>query len=186
MGKRGPQPRKGATLGARISIETRKMLESAAKTNQRSMSEEAEIRLAHSLSEERTPNYWLLWAFADLVKQAGMMTGQDWIDDPFTHEVARQAIIQFFDAIRPRGEAKMPSSQKAILGLDNEKLPAKVRQMIVSTLVNPTAWGGSLASALIFNLRRAADHTLQGPELERLRKPAQYLAGLAEDREKDA
>jgi hypothetical protein len=165
------------------------MLATAAKHNGRSLSDEIEARLARSLTEERTRNHWLLWAFSDLVEAAERMTGQDWIADPFTHEVARQAITQFFDEIRPEGEPEMPASQKAIVGLDSDKVPADVKQMIISTMVNPTAWGGTLANTLALNLRRAAhraEHSGEplNPELEReldrLRTPARFLAGLLE------
>jgi hypothetical protein len=143
------------------------------------MSEEVEIRLTRSLKEERTRNYWLLWALADRIEAAERMTGKEWIADPFTFLVTRQAIIQFFDRLRPTGDVKIPESQTAILGLD--RVPAKVKQLLISKLVDPVAWGGMLADTLIVNLQRAADAREQTLELDRYKKPARYLAGLVSD-----
>jgi hypothetical protein len=178
MAKRGRRPvdprnPKSEQISLRLSRELLARLRRAA--GKRALSEEISSRLTRSLDEEKAREHSLLWALAELLRNAEQMTGQWWATDPYTFIVARQAIFQFLERhAPPAGEMKVPDTQRAIVGLS--RMPAQV-QALFQPFLAPTALGGTIADSLIINLQRQA----AGEQDTERYRPHAHLANLLTD-----
>ena len=87
---KGPFEDKRKTLSARITVETRTLLELAAEKSGRSLSQEAEYRLDQSISNDDQKDrlfggdggYDLLVTFGAMAATVGRAKGKDWWSDP--------------------------------------------------------------------------------------------------------
>lgn len=180
MGKRGPPPKKGATLGARITIDTRKKLEAAKRASGLSLSEEAENRLARSLSEEKETEHWILQILRECMRAADMFTGRSWLEDPFTFDAMVSVITKLLVAFRPGGEVAMPETTTVLTGLAGA--PPQIREEMTAKLkaLPPQTFAHSIAGGLLIALQqRGFGRPLKQREM--FAKAADYLEGLLTD-----
>jgi hypothetical protein len=112
MAKRGRPPipeakRRSVPLGIRITPALRKQLEATARTGNRSLSQEIELRLKGSFGkmEERfggPTNFWLFLTIARRVQLLEGITHQKWWNDLTTFEEVIVLISTMFDYFRPK------------------------------------------------------------------------------------
>ena len=110
----GPFKGKSATITTRIMPSTRVYLEEAAAASGRSLSQEIELRLRHSVRpDDKRARH--IKAAEELIRLAAeeteRLTGVSWLKDRFTAEVLRHAIDQVLShfAPRPDGERVVPA-----------------------------------------------------------------------------
>jgi hypothetical protein len=105
---------KSATFTTRIRPETRTALADAAKKSGRSLSQEVEIRLRHSVAGEGARARHIR-ALGDLAKLAAeeieRLTGARWLTDQFTAEAVRHAVDQVLAhfGAQPNAERTIPA-----------------------------------------------------------------------------
>jgi uncharacterized protein (DUF1778 family) len=111
---KGPLKGKSATITTRITPETRVALEEAAAASGRSLSQEIEIRLRHSVGpDEKRAKH--IKAAEELIRLAAeeteRLTGLGWLTDRFTAEALRHAIDHLLGrfAPPPDGERRVPA-----------------------------------------------------------------------------
>ncbi len=130
------KPGKKATLGIRATANLKRRLVSEADRNDRSLSQEAELRLERSferqdLAEEvLTVAYGrqlagLLTALGRTMKDAGTMAGfqstftlegsSDWLENPYAFDQAARAVTTIIEAFRPSGEVVEPKPQNIVV-----------------------------------------------------------------------
>ncbi len=162
MGKRGPKPsskfaKRGATLGVRISIETREHVEAAAKAGGRSISREVEERLARSFGHEAEDQ--LVEVVRMAIEHTDRATGQSWIDDPYTFRMMVAVVVQLLHAFRPEGEVRMPETFQLVrFDPELDRIP-QLRRHIEELRANvaraaPEDWARSIASGIIISLQQ--------------------------------
>jgi hypothetical protein len=114
--KAGKEGEKSA-LGVRASAELKQRLIHAAERNGRSLSQEAEMRLERSFSEERgwggpaiqhmaylmASTFALAGSRAAHAKQHGDWTPEEWIHEPYCYEAAVAAVMDRLLSERPEG-----------------------------------------------------------------------------------
>jgi hypothetical protein len=107
---------KTATVLARVSPDTRERLERAAEENGVSLSREIEARISSSFNPGAA-NEWgskETYEFCVLVSHTlstlRNVTGECWLNDPYTFEQAKQAIATVIDALRPPGRVSVPTT----------------------------------------------------------------------------
>jgi uncharacterized protein (DUF1778 family) len=110
----GPYKGKSATITTRIMPTTRVDLEEAAAASGRSLSQEIELRLRHSVrSDDKRARH--IKAAEELIRLAveeiERFTGVSWLTDRFTAEVLRHAIDHLLSrfAPQPGGERTIPA-----------------------------------------------------------------------------
>ena len=115
MAKPGPKPRgefasKGATLSARITVETRRRLVEEAKKNNRSLSVELEERLERSFVDQADlqdfgsdQTYALLRFLADEIPRAQALVGKRWYEDRYAFDLVAETVRLIWGAFRPGG-----------------------------------------------------------------------------------
>jgi hypothetical protein len=114
---RGPFKGKRALLGTRITPETRKDLEAAAREHGRSISQEAEYHLKRSLQRVHNPRddiVALTEAIALAIKYVERTTGERWIDSAFTTTAAQRAIDFLLRHFGAHGSSMVPLAIKQI------------------------------------------------------------------------
>jgi hypothetical protein len=184
MGKRGPKPgvgkfaKKGATLGARITIRTRERLETAAKASGRSLSEETEVRLARSLGEET--EYQLFQVAMAAVRGTEAFTGQSWLSDAYTFDAMVSVVADLIGHFRPHGQARMPETLQPLRGL--AQAPAQLKREMTEKLasVRPSEWAHVIAGGIVISLQQRGFGRIPA-EREVFKKAAEYLDGLLTD-----
>jgi hypothetical protein len=115
---RGEFRGKTAMLTHRITPTTRAALERAAAKNDRSLSQEVESRLDHSIRRDRNSGRGL---HIRALGEAVMLTAQcieratekHWNEDAFTGEALRRAVEFLITHFAPRGTPALPASIKA-------------------------------------------------------------------------
>jgi hypothetical protein len=106
---RGPIGEKTATLSTRITEETRKALDLAAREHGISLSQEVEIRLQSSLARDQREDVQALGEVLVLVLQlVERATGKKWLDDAFTSHALRVAITMLLNHFGPREPPVVP------------------------------------------------------------------------------
>ena len=118
-----------AVLNASVPVETRQKIEKAAKKNGRSLSKEIEIRLLVSIEAEKREKeitniarqncydafggkrqYLVFKHIAACVGDAEELYGADWLKDPKTFRLAKEAILASIESIGPEADAESPRS----------------------------------------------------------------------------
>jgi hypothetical protein len=138
--------KKGATFTTRISPETRRALEEAAKKhNNRSISQEAEIALRHYLKKpEGAPrNLALAQVIGLLAEGIEQQTGKSWRTDVFTSMALRYAIEIVLFQFAP-GTEENPTIPDAV-----EKQAAKMPEEFAERCRKPAGFGYMRAHHLI-------------------------------------
>ena len=122
--KRGPQPRgpfhhKRQTLTTRITRDTRRGLDMAAHANDRSLSQEVELRLERSLAQDDIADavisrifgdgetYNLMKVLGSLAAEMSTKAGQSWLKDPtvFNNTVAAFGkVLSYFSPHQSKGK----------------------------------------------------------------------------------
>ena len=120
---------KAATLTTRITTETRQALDSAARKNRRSLSQEVERRLIDSvqkdLSRDRQPHIRALGeVFMTMVKGVERRTGHRWCDNSFTAEAVRHGLNFLISHFGSNGATTLPKKLKEAAA----KLPPELAQ----------------------------------------------------------
>jgi hypothetical protein len=110
----GPFKGKSATITTRIMPSTRVHLEEAAAASGRSLSQEIELRLRHSVQpdDKRARHIKAAGELIRLaVEEVERLTGVIWLKDWFTAEVLRHAIDQVLSHFSPQpdGERTVPA-----------------------------------------------------------------------------
>jgi hypothetical protein len=184
MGKRGPKPRKTAALGARLPAAMRKRLEEAATANKRTLSGELEARLAYSFDfEQPSRDEACERAFQNMIlraiKGASTNTGQDWLQDPYTFELAVSAVVRFLERFRPEGEAKAPDTMAMTRDLPPGH-PWREQLSKMFAAAPPDTLADAIAGGIVIQLQQAAAGS-ERPDLAPYWGAAEYLAGLLTD-----
>jgi hypothetical protein len=125
-----PQARKRNLVAVRVRDELKTMLETAAQTSQRSLSEEAERRLEESITVAETSHRAfdlafgrdttaLLLVLAKVMKTTGehaafavthsLDGGSKWLSEPYAYEQVAQAVSAVLEMLRPEGEILAPT-----------------------------------------------------------------------------
>src|SRR5262245_54626156 len=147
---KGPLKGKTATITTRITPETRVALEGAAAASDRSLSQEIEIRLRHSVGpDEKRAKH--IKAAEELIRLAAeeteRLTGVSWLTDWFTAEALRHAIDHLLGRFAPAadGERTVPARvEKLASVMDNDTSAAyrrSVRLGIMEELREITVMG---------------------------------------------
>ena len=116
--KRKPTPGARASLGLRVTAETKQRLDDAAEQSGRSQSQEAELRLEQTFAAEDRlggPSMvGLMETIASVMKSTGenagfLATGKimnqgEWMGVPFAFEQAKRAAVAILEYHRPAGE----------------------------------------------------------------------------------
>ena len=121
---RPPSPGERLPLGLRVTKETKRRLDAAARASGRSQSQEAELRLEHTLNDEKSVldvlelmygRRWtgllLMLACAGqltgtrgvFVSQWNLQGGEDWLADPYAYDQMVRAVNFILEAFRPEG-----------------------------------------------------------------------------------
>lgn len=179
MGKRGPKPTKTAALGLRITEDTRKRLEAAAKRSGRSMSDEVEQRLLSSFGpEDRTADALLkLAGFA--LDDVDAFTGQSWVDDPYTFVLAAAVFAGIIKEFRPEGETKMPETilpVRAFRGADPATKRVRIETFERLAKEKPTVFAHGIVRVVVERLVEAIKG-VDRPELRPYREVVDMLDG---------
>jgi hypothetical protein len=127
-----PAPGARVMLGLRVTADTKNKLDQAAKAAGRSQSQEAELRLEQSFTDESAMGGPEITNMVQLMKAAFMRGGQrgaharkhpkwtpdQWLNDPFAYEVAVLSVIEvLFGAYPPDpGEEKLTDEQRELRG----------------------------------------------------------------------
>ena len=120
---------KAATLTTRITTETRRALDSAARKSRRSLSQEIERRLTDSIQKDlirdRQPHIRALGeTFMLMVQGVERRTGHRWCDDAFTAEALRHGLNFLISHFGPDGTPTLPKRLKEAAA----KLPPELAQ----------------------------------------------------------
>ncbi len=121
---KGAYKEKTATLTTRITPELRSALDTAARKNKVSLSQEIEHRLRNSFDREMQRDwrdrladdlggkktFALLLVISQFVQGIEMLTGKRWHDDPYTIEEVGKGIIVILNRLAPPGEPTPPES----------------------------------------------------------------------------
>ena len=116
---KGNYASKGATISARLTVNTRRRLDDAAKASGNSLSAEIERRLIASFEKDEVygistfghpQTYALLRLAAEAVKQVEGLTGAKWYQNRFTHDATTDAVMTILAAFRPPGNKRAPVS----------------------------------------------------------------------------
>jgi hypothetical protein len=105
---KGPISGKSAWLSTRISNDTRQRLDQAAKQNDRSLSQEIELRLRRSFAEKVSDPY--LKGLAFLIRQAAeaIPTSQPLQSSPYKFAVFKAAVDMLLTHLTPPGPIEPP------------------------------------------------------------------------------
>jgi hypothetical protein len=112
---RGEYRGKSATLATRIRPDTRAALDRAARENKRSLSQEVEYRLRHSIgSDDRKKRGKHIRALGEAVMLVAQFveraTEKRWNEDAFTGEALRRGVEFLISHCAPRGTPVTPKS----------------------------------------------------------------------------
>jgi hypothetical protein len=157
-----PESRRRNNLTIRIRDETRIALQRTANENQRSLSEEAENRLEHSMlaaeSSRQIFDYAhgpfvtaLLFMVAKIMHDTGSIAGfvsgvspsdtQKWMSNPYVFNQIAEALRLLFEAIEPQGDIGIPKLKitppRAHANLDLEKIGANVTLGVLRMITAP-------------------------------------------------
>jgi hypothetical protein len=137
--------KKGATFTTRISPETRRALEEAAKKHNHSVSKEAEVALRHYLKkpEGAHRNLALAHVIGLLAEGIELQTGKSWRTDVFTSMALRCAIEAILFNFAP-GIEESPVIPDAV-----EKRAAKMPEEFAERCRKPAGFGYMHAHSLI-------------------------------------
>jgi hypothetical protein len=137
--RKSREERKRNTIAVRARDELKSALERSAAANQRSLSEEAEMRLEQSFRAQGMLDQALELAFGRqsaavvlligrLMREVGTYaalasgrmpdTAGGWLADPFAFDQVRMAINRALDAVRPDGEVVVPLRTGQTIGPD--------------------------------------------------------------------
>lgn len=184
MRKRGPQApgefsSKGATLSARITVGTRQRLEKAAKASGRSLSQEVEARLAHSLYDGQSTDRELFWLIGKVIERTVRFTGQDWGKDAYTFHLMVEAVRLLLAKFRPKGKLAMPDTIQLLRGLQGA---ADLQEEMRSVFQRhpPEYFADMVVNGVIADLRIVVE---KSPEkgVEPYRRAAEFLVGPLTD-----
>jgi len=160
MAQRGRPPRgefsgKTRNINTRITGELRQRLDHAAKEHNRSLSQEIEMRLTRSFDEERdrttsafgtAATYALFRMATETVKMVEEWTGERWLRDRFTFEIAAAAISSVVTSFAPTGPLEAPEDFPTTPDLSEwpdlkEELRSRLVSRPISELAAPFAAG---------------------------------------------
>jgi hypothetical protein len=186
MGKRGPKPKKGATLGVRITTDIRKKLDAAAKHNGRSLSEEVETRLLYSFDAdpgERATDRALLKLIGMALEETDKFTAKSWARDPYTFELAEEVTRWLIKNFRPPGAVTIPPN---ILPVRHLKGAPGAAEETLERLAKykPAVFADAIWPLMIYRLKEAAAGG-DRPDLQPLRDAANYLEGMLVEHRQD-
>jgi hypothetical protein len=131
--KPGPKPRgKTATILARVSPETRKLLDAARLKSGNSLSREIEDRLAGSFVKQEAlvedfgdlPTYAFCRLIAIALKDLRRECGEPWHKNAWIFEHARGSVRQILSYFQPSGPGHFPDDFPALRGM-NDITPAR-------------------------------------------------------------
>ncbi len=140
--KRKPTPGTRASLGLRVTAETKQRLDDAAEQSGRSQSQEAELRLERTFAAEDRlggPNMVdLMETIASVMKSTGEIAGflasgrimnqGEWMGVPFAFEQARRAAVDILEHHRPPGAIVEPTPNVVeVVGGDGDIAKANER-----------------------------------------------------------
>jgi hypothetical protein len=137
--------RKDSHLSIRISNSLRERLEIACKEEDRTISQEVELRLQRSFEEPTQPirerlggptTYWLFLIMGNQIRiLENNFTGERWWRDPYTHRQAKTLINSMMDFFKPTGRVRTP---RRFMGIDQslgQHLAEREMANIESTLL---------------------------------------------------
>ena len=112
--RKSERERKSVVLTVRVDAHTKKDLDRARVTNNRTLGQEIQHRLSESMSsqkalfgDERT--FRLGQVIAECARFVQLNTGLHWRDDPWTFAAFAICVGQVLDSLRPAGEMQQPS-----------------------------------------------------------------------------
>lgn len=147
----GPFKGKTATLTTRITPETRRALEAAAKRSGQSLSQEAEHLLRGSMQKPpgAQRNWALAHAVAALAQRIEDGTGKTWLDDTFTNQSLRLATDTLLHYCGPDrvGEVPVPPAI--------QEFAAKMPPELATSFRTPGGFGHIVAYNLILQIEQA-------------------------------
>jgi|SRR5215472_494274 len=185
MAKRGRPPRgefsgKTRNINTRITDELRQRLEQAKKENDRSLSQEIEMRLTRSFDQEKdrtitvfgaAPTYILFRIAAETVKMVEQWTGEPWLRDRFTFEIAAAAISSVVTSFAPTGPLEPPEEFPTTPDLSEwPDLKESLRSRLVSRPISELA--APFAAIAVAQLQGAALHPGLDNEFQEIWKKA--------------
>jgi hypothetical protein len=188
VGKRGPKAKqksvlKSAPVSFRFTVGLRHKLETAARENGRTMSQEAERRLAESLREDgggisHSPQTRaLVQLMAEAISMVEQWTYKRWHTDRFTYDILRKTIdILLIDAM-PKGKRRVPSEFPLCLQ------PKIARLLLRRTLLSEPGLVAVVISSFISQKTRVSaaypSEIVSKPHAEAARYLSKHLPGLA-------
>jgi hypothetical protein len=113
---RGPIKGKSDTFTTRITPDLKMALEQEAGRNSRSLSQEIELRLRHSIKQPKrrenamgaSPHADLGIIVAQLAAGVTRITGENWRKGAFSFEALRSAVEFALSQLAPMGQVKVP------------------------------------------------------------------------------
>jgi hypothetical protein len=190
MAKRGRPPRgefaeKRSNFNTRITDQLRQRLDQAAKENDRSLSQEIEMRLVRSFSGEDDPRissfgkqpstYAIFRLAAEAVKDVEAWTGGYWLNDRFTFELAVAAISAVLTSFTPEGDVSPPDTFPTAPDLTEwpdlkDLLRSRLAEQSIPELAYP------IAAAAVARMQGAAAHAGVDNQFEQIwQRAAEYL-----------
>lgn len=146
--KRGRPPKgevtdKRATLSTRITSELREALDIACRKNDRSLSQEIELRLLRSFDRDASieemygsrENYALVRMIIMAMNTVEAVTGRSWKKDPYTFVQCKKAILGVVRPFRPDGSAEPPADLRAPEELDPSDLGGAAAAGVLTQVV---------------------------------------------------
>lgn len=112
MAKPGPKvggPEKGGPTSIRFERALKAKLEAEARANNRTFSDEVEIRLTQSFDLGRSSQTRAFCeCLALMLSELARYTGQSWMNDPFTFDQAKRGVIALMKVFQPPGPIEIP------------------------------------------------------------------------------
>jgi len=148
---------KSTTLTTRLTPATKAALDREAKRNNRSLSQEVELRLVRSLHVPSTAqrdawdtprNKALAALVAQVARCVEGMTGQNWRENCFTWGAMAAGISILLDGVKPEGKTEIPAPLAAKI----DEAPEHTRDL-VRRWEDPAALGISCGLSVMDNLR---------------------------------
>ena len=135
----GEYAEKSAVINFRIRPDTKQLLQNAARTSGRTLSQEAEHQLRRALAE-MGGTYAVLQTIGQAVNS--LVNWKDpqaaWLHDPYLYRQARSAIIAALDLLQPEGAAPDQVTQQLDLGGMHQGQIAMTELLRKIQLVDPS------------------------------------------------
>ena len=144
-----------------MTTELKGRLESEARANEHSLTQELETRLRDSFEKhdkmtrefaEDRETLGLLRLIGQTVGMVQAETGQTWIKDRYTFDQVRRAVPAVLDSFKPSGESRLPDDIPILTGIDNPEARAQIRAW-----TEKKDMGGSAAAVTLLRLVLASE-----------------------------